>query len=100
MCSNISCHNHVGFNNTWSSTLSDKPTFVEVCENFVKKESMAQLTLREDSLGVGGNAMDLNTSRTHARVNKRKDMRALCKDFHNMRPKDYLHSKVNSFCTD
>jgi hypothetical protein len=96
----ISCYDSLGFNNTWNATTSSKPSFVEVCENFVKKESLAQMTLREDAMAVGGNAADLNTSRTKTRVHLRQDLIALCKDFDNARTKDYLHYMVSTFSFD
>ncbi len=72
---------------------------MEVCDGFLNKESLAQMTLREDAVGVGGNGMEQNTSRALARVHQRKDMLALCMDWGKMRISDYLHYMVNNFST-
>ena len=76
-----------------------KPSFMAICEGFVTKESMAMQTLREDSVGVGGNAMEANTSRALARVQRRKDLQALCNDWGKMRTQEYLHYMVSNFST-
>ncbi len=44
---------------------------MEVCDGFLNNESLAQMTLREDAVGVGGNGMEQNTSRALARVHQR-----------------------------
>ena len=73
----------------------EKPSFMAICEGFVTKESMAKQTLREDSVGVGGNAMASNTCRALAR----KDLQALCNDWGKMRTQEYLHYMVSNFST-
>ncbi len=70
-----------------------------ICDGFLNKESMAQMTLREDAVGVGGNGMERKTSRALSRVHQRKDVRALCMDWGKMRISDYLHYMVNNFST-
>ncbi len=89
----------LGFNHGWTTTMSTKPSFMEVCDGFLNKESLAQMTLREDAVGVGGNGMEQKTSRALARVHQRKDMRALCMDWGKMHTSDYLHYVVNNFST-
>jgi len=85
----------LGFNDGWTTTMSTKPSFMEVCDGFLNKESLAQMTLR----AWGGNGMEQNTSGALARVHQRKDMRALCMDWGKMRTSDYLHYMVNNFST-
>jgi hypothetical protein len=94
---NNSCE---GFNSSWTGSMNKRDSLFVVLEGFLNKESWSQQILREDSMAVGGNKMEGNTSRALASVQRRLDLQALVQDFDTMMPRTYLDSIVKFFVND
>jgi hypothetical protein len=88
---NNSCE---GFNSSWTGSMNKRASL------FVVLEGWSQQILREDSMAVGGNKMEGNTSRALASVQRRLDLQALVQDFDTMMPRTYLDSTVKFFVND
>ncbi len=94
---NNSCE---GFNSSWTGTMNKRASLFVVLEGFLNKESRSQQILREDSMAVGGNKIEGNTSRALASVQRRLDLQALVKDFDTMMPITYLNSIMKFFVNE
>jgi len=75
---NNSCE---GYHSGWTGSLSQRPTLYTVIEAFIQKDSWAEQILREDSVGVGGNALEATKSRSLQREQQRLDLQVfpICK---------------------
>jgi hypothetical protein len=82
-------------NSSWTKTIPVETTFLILLEGFVKKESPAQLALREDVQAVGGTAVKANRSLKKQNIKRRQDLQALVRSWdHGLRREDYMDCLV------
>jgi MULE transposase domain len=82
------------FNSTWTSSLGRRPTLYTILEHFAQKDSWAEQILREDAVGVGGNALEASKNRSLQRVQRQLDLQAICRDVDNTSPDQYINRLI------
>jgi hypothetical protein len=77
------------YNSSWTNSLSRRPTLYTILEHFALKDSWAEKTLQEDSVAVGGNALEHSKNCSLQRVQRTLDLQAVCQDMENVTPAEY-----------
>jgi hypothetical protein len=81
-------------NSFWTGSLSRRSTLYTILEHIIQKDSWAEQVLREEAVGVGGNALEAAKSRSKQREQRHLDLQAICVDVDNTTPTQYMERLV------